>query len=682
MKKLLTVCLLTFVVSALQAANLRVLVHNSTAGAITLRVYYSDEGTVGFVSIGTTTLSAGGTYDFGGPSGSGGFDQDDHIKVMWAVGSGVPVSLSSTLAYAHPDEFINAIVSPTYPENGVFQGTSLNTMVFDTDAPVAPVPEYRFDLVLRNDTYANQTYSITTNAVAYQTTTLAPGNTLELSFRNVTNLFPVAISNDGKYPVFSASFAASPGLFWTLEDDVSPVELVAHVMNGNSYAPTNSLAYTSNLFSGLPGGTNAATDGSVQRGFSAMLGAALEEREETSELLRQIATNTAALTVTNSLSMDTNDISMSDVSDQVFLNSGFISASNSLGEISGSLGALTNFAPTTTHLDDFWILSMAGVTVDLNIEHNEDLMAVADFIRNLITWSACAMLLYLIFIWTKEYSFAQGAFHRGKPSSKQDTILSGATGGGIVGLIAAFVRLVLQMFKQGLGFVVVAAISTAFVAIFVAYITGSKGFPDILETVVSNNPLATNHLWIAEGLWLLDKFVDVPALIMLFVLGAVYNLFLAIHALAVQLLMRATPGAIVFAFLQFNVEAAADLQVLNQTGGTVLLSGSGIGSEIHLDQASVLERWNFVGTEFEVRTNSGGPVVTNWQNAYVVDQAKVRVTLGADGAGGVEVIEEATGTVWEAFWAGVKVGGIVMSIALITWLARMLRPTGEQAGYE
>lgn len=304
--------------------------------------------------------------------------------------------------------------------------------VFDVGGAGAATPEYRFDLVLRNDTYVSQPYSVLTNGVLAQSATISPGGTLALSYTEVEVLFPVSISNGGVYPPFVASFAATPGLYWTPQDDIPIPETVAHVMLGNYYTPTNSLDYASNLFAGQPGGTNAATDGTVQKGFAAMLGAQKEGREEQSGLLRQIATNTANAAPRLPTEAEVNAVSNANWNAIENTQSGF-----TMGATVGNYGA-GGTVPTMS-----WEMDFGLATVDLNPLSNDFIAPYASPIRNLIIWSSA---IGLVILCGKRFSEMIGDLAATSQASGPHLSILG-TGGNII--TAAIVAAILLAMLAG-----------------------------------------------------------------------------------------------------------------------------------------------------------------------------------------------------------------------------------------
>lgn len=562
-----------------------------------------------------------------------------------------------------------ATSSPTY-DGGLgtsFTITASGNYVFEVGA-AAPVVQWRYDLVLRNDTYARQTYYLSTNSVQTVTFALDPGSTSEISYRSNLVRFPISISNGGIYPPFALEESAESE-HWTLEDSIPVAETVLHSMLGQGSLPSTNAMMTQ-IFTNAIGSTNAATDGTLAAGFILIGGQLNQYGERQIELLEQMATNFSVGMGTNGQgfvdeSDATNDLTLAAISDAVFLNSGFIAGSNAIVGATASINAITNMETSFGHLDDFWVVSFKEpghplhFELDLRPTSHSWMANLAAWIKGLITWTAAMIVLYLMFIWTKEYAQAQGAFHIGRSPITRRVSGAGAQAKSIWS----------SLFTHGLIFVVIAAISVAFMVVFVAYITGTKGFPDLVD-IVTTNPFYATDESIVEGLWLLSVFVDVPALIMLFILCIAYNSFLIVHSVAVQMMMRATPGAIVFCFLHLHsADAAAELQLQNVSGSTLYLGG--IGTEAVLEQGQILTRRSFAGPEIEVRTNSGGSLVTNWINAFTSDDAKVWVTFAA-GSGSIEVLQEETGTVWSSFNWGLKVGGALMSIACVMWLLKII----------
>lgn len=573
-----------------------------------------------------------------------------------------------------------------------------------------PPTNWRWDIELSNETYMTHTYNVLTSGVLWVQLSITAGATADLSLRDQSSRFPIQINNGGVYPPFSVAYADASAT-WQSEDAIVVPPLVPHTMLGNNlYPPTNDMSL-SNIFVGQGGGTNLAQDGTLQKGFTVLYGLLGSAGQRQSEALEEIAQNLGgtnlynastnlsasagqvAMAATNlsaaAAQFSTNIAGMSNLSYLSLLtnlepnqaegtdvntnwgdylsesmgNADYQGASNQLEGLRGTMNAITNFQTTFGHDSNFWTLYFLGHTVSVNPMEYPGVQSLANFIRFLITWTACAALIGKMFLWTKEYFFAQGAFHTGKSA----VVSVSKTRGGWIGKVIG------AIFSHWGLFVIVAFLFAGVTAIFVAWLSGEKeGVPDLLATYLTN-PFNSADPWIQEGLWLVDQFVDIPTLLLFLAVGMGYNSFLALHSLAVSLALRALPtNVILFCVVQWSVNAS-DLQIINATTNQLFWTSPVTSSEFVLNSHGGGFSMQWDGPSVSILTNSAGSPVITWTNPNEGRDVNIALVVGRDSAGDYHLTEYwREGPMW-ALSQGLKVGGAVLGMTVTFWLVNMLR---------
>lgn len=296
----------------------------------------------------------------------------------------------------------------------------------------APPPEYRFDMVLRNFTHTAQTYNAYTNGSLFMTQTLQVGGEWEFSWRHVTNIFPVTLDNNGAFPVLSASFSAEPGDYWKLEDTIVVPPFVDHVLNAGP-APTNSSPSLSNVFEGQPGGTNLATDGTLQKGFQVIYAQNYAQAEKANDNssnviaeLRNIKNQltNANATLSNLVANSTNRGVQAPTSGELGIAKGTGVSSNDVAGVANpfsdySLGVEVGeygLDSLETSVDWAFTLPFVG-TIELNPSTNEYLGPMILPVRNLLIWASAIGVVLLSVGRVSEAMTAIGAAQQGRGAS-------------------------------------------------------------------------------------------------------------------------------------------------------------------------------------------------------------------------------------------------------------------------
>lgn len=578
---------------------------------------------------------------------------------------------------------------PVQSDGQTFTGTANNgAMVFEWGGAVAS-PAYRFDVVLRNDTYMGQTYYVRTNSVLTLTQRIPPGSTLSLTYTNVNTLFPVSIDNAGIYPPFTVTFPATPGDFWTPQDSTSIPVTVPHNMVGTGEAPgTNN--FLVNAFTNSLGGTNAATDGTLISGFKALGGFMSQNSERELELLGQISTNIAALTngmgnadILAGLEKVRTNSHHGPVADWAFenvvsLTSGMTSlVSGVANSVQGMVGltaatngimSLTNGYSTNvsfTAVDsNFWTLRFGShptqyrPVLALFPTWSPLIADVASWIQFAIIWIAAYIVVQKMIELVHDFVFSVGAFTRSKST---EVVLGGqiiGTGASVGGSFWTHVPTAIVVVLSIMAGIVVITSAVSTLGAWGRIFSGLNPFTQVGGTF--GGP-------VAQGLTLTAEFIPWGQLVIDLGAYAGFRLFmiavgtgLIVWYQVVPLLMVAFGVQDAQAFNEFNIRNHSSAAVTVEVGGVAYVIGTNVVTRVDAPD----------GIDVSV---SGGSSITNFS---VGQDREVSLSIGDAGGAQFCTIRDAPGPM-AAFWAGTQAGGIFGGIILSFWVIRLLKPGGE-----
>jgi hypothetical protein len=550
-------------------------------------------------------------------------------------------------------------------------------------------PTYRLDFSLKNNTFSTHSYTAvrtdTMASIIGGTQTLTPGGNLNVTYTNVTALYPVTVSSvDGILPVFLGSIPASPGTYWHLEDGSTPTP--GQLTHGYDAAPTpgtNTVDYSAYF-----GGTNPPvsanlTEGTFKAGATESLnsmrdvvsgqasgfnglsnllagsyGASTNQLTQLTNiegLLGSIKTNTTGLTnsmaqkVAGASEVSTNP---ADYSSQAASQIG--SVSNSIVGLQGTIGALTN-GYSDDHLDDYWKINVPHYGLaDFNPMSLGWMGTLATWIRALIGWMAYAGLVAFMVRDFKDAAFRVQTFQQGRAP---------VIGGSVLG--TGFQS---SLFMHLPIFFVIAGVMIAFLAGLITFFNTTGAV-----AALANPPLSgtSKPRAIAEGLWLLNQFVPVALLIVHFVTGALWHLALALGAFGTGMTIRAMPSCILVGLMVANTYGDVQMTLVNGTaamatmqlnaGDTYYIPPGASLSIAPFNDFFVIGSTN--GTTYSFLTTAGAPFITGRDSLAT---GYICVNCGSGGNPGVRWVTDENE--WYAFSRGLGLGGIVLSLQGVRWI--------------
>lgn len=582
--------------------------------------------------------------------------------------------------------------------------------------PPPPTPEYRFDLDFYNSTFLSQPYTIKTNGVVFQTIRLEPGGHLLLQWDDIMSLFGVSIDNGGLYPAFSLAIAGIPGTFWTLDDGspVIPVD-VHHTMDAQTFPdPGGSMT---NVFSGQPGGTNAATDGTLILGFGALAGvikaAAESQRESASAITNALAATPLASAGSNLVTAANNFVSAgtsvsnaavnlniaasnnaaansnilagleairtnshhAPIADFAFNNAfaytvGLTGAVSSLaGSIQNHLGistltnafySMTNGYSTNMALPEvetnYWTLRMANnpkLTFALYPTWIPIIEDLATWIRFAIIWVSAFIVVQKMIELVHRAAMDVFQFTRSKSTDVMVSADVGPIGGGIGGSIWSHVPTAI---------VIVGAVFAAIILI-TSTVSTAQAWSRIFGGI---NPFTDSTMFsgpVGQGLKVTAEFVPWGQLV-IDVAGYVgFRVFLMATCTGLGVWWQVVP--LLFLAAVPNAGAWTTVQFSNHTTNQAAVA---LGSvEYLVDRGQVAELHAPDAFDF---------TISGVTNLAIEDGRRLTVTLGQAGTDAFAAIRDEPGPML-AFRYGTQAGGILGVIVVSFWLVRILRPGGE-----
>lgn len=380
----------------------------------------------------------------------------------------------------------------------------------------------------------------------------------------------------------------------------------------------------------------------------------------------------------NEVTADTNDAPLPGLSDVLAAAGTEVGAfSNAVGGVISSVSSMTNFDTGPAKVDAFWTVGLPALAqvgggpseIDFDPTVQGGWLSVAAWTRNLLAWLSLVMLLAWMFQQVQDMIKAQGSFPVGftVPTAKSASALP-TNKGNLVKFVVS------KIFAHAAIFLIVAFVLTSITAIFTTYIISSG-----MVTSALVNPWSSGYQPIVQGMWMVSQFVPLDVFIFHFVTGLIFRAALAVYALGVQLALRAVPACIVFGFLTFDVNAAANFSIANHYGTNVYLQAAPFGY-LQLNQSDRLDLNEYDGSDLNVYDLPGGSQLGVISNLWTTADADVFVWLGQDSGASLTVSWFERMTVHQAFYEGAKVGGFLFSLAGVVWLARLLRGNAPGEG--
>jgi hypothetical protein len=552
----------------------------------------------------------------------------------------------------------------------------------------APVTYFRFDVTIRNDTYATQKYYMTTNGMpglgfegAF--VSLTPGSTWDISFRNQTEPYTVVVHNNQIYPPFFVSFPLEEP-FWNQEDEIVIPSLVPHTMQGAKPAPPTDTSLT-NMFANME---SADTTNVLKAGFTAVYGVVgtgtektVAKLEELKLTLDTIATNTldsnsnllAQLEKnrTNSHHSSLADWAISNVVESSSYLTGALSglASTIQGHVgleaaTNGLMALTNgystnmaFEPVDTN---FWTLRMGNhetLVFALFPTWSPLIDSIAEWCRFAIIWIAAFITVQKMIDLVHQCVFGIGAFTRSKST---DLVVHGqimGTGGSVGGSFWTHVptAIILMLSFMAAIVTITSVISTAHA--WGVIFSGLNPFTQAAGTF--GGPVAQAMTLTAEFMPWGQLVIDLGAY-------AGFRLFIITVGTGLIVWWQVVPALL----LGFVSEAQAFNEITFRNHSSVPLT-LGVGDVSYLINTGIVTTVDAPDeVTVEVLSTSA---LTNF--ALGTDRA-ISMSVGDSGGSQFVMIRDGPGP-WTAFKMGTGAGGILGGIVLSFWVIRLLKPGGE-----